>query len=100
MISDVETLNKAVTPDEGNVEYDGYFCIQTIPHVCNCRPDRPWVWVHHQRKIVVWEDKDGDILQVASEFKKGGFEPKVVDYKVIYGKAIPWDDIPNGSDLV
>ena len=100
IISDIETLNRAIAPDEGDSTFEGMFCIQTVPHVCSCRPTQPWTFAHYQKKIVVWNEKDDDkILQVASEFKKANYDPKIVEYQVLFGKAIHWDDIPNGEHM-
>lgn len=98
IISDLETLNRAMTPDEGNSDYEGMFCIKTVPYTCSCSPGKPWIFAHLQKQIVVWNEKDEDsILDLASQFKQMGFDPKIVEYKVIFGKAIHWDDIPDGE---
>jgi len=101
IINDLDTLNKAVTPDEGNSEYEGMFCIQTIPYTCSCTIGKTWTFAHFSKKIVVWNEKDEDsILTIASEFKNCNFDPKIIEYKVIFGKAIPWDDIPDGDHVM
>lgn len=80
--------------DEGSPEYDGYFCIKTKPHICSCCPD-PWLFVHFSDKIVVWEENDDPlILHVAHQFQQLGIDPRIVEYKPVYGKAVTWDDIP------
>jgi hypothetical protein len=98
IISDLETLNRAMTPDEGNSDYVGMFCIQTVPYTCSCTPGKTWIFAHLDKKIVVWSEKDDDnMLKIASEFKRGNFDPKIIEYKVIFGKAIHWDDVPDGE---
>jgi len=100
IISDLETVNRAIGPDEGSVDYDGYYCIQTVPHRCNCSPNRPWTFVHYDKKVVIWEEKDDDaILDVAREFKNHNYDPKIIEYKPIFGKAIEWAEIPNGASV-
>jgi hypothetical protein len=98
IITDLETLNKAMTPDKGNPNYEGMFCIKTVPYTCSCSPDKVWDFAHLEKKIVVWNEKDEDsILDLASQFKRNGYDPKIIEYKVMFGKAIHWDDIPDGE---
>lgn len=99
IVSDLTTLPKALVPDEGTNDLEGHFCIQTIPYFCNCRP-RPWTFIHHGKKIIVWKEKDDEnLLAMASEFKKIQLDPHIIEYKVMMGKAILWDDIPNGVTI-
>lgn len=93
------TLPKEVTPDEGSPEYDGYFCLNTDEFNCTCRK-RPWRFIHYSKKIIVWPEKDDEkLLNVAQKMKDLNLNPKIIDYKVMMGKAIPWDDIPNGDTI-
>lgn len=92
-------LPKAVSPGEGSPELEGYYCINTDSFYCSCRP-KPWRYIHFNKKIIVWPTNDEDsILQNATEMKKLDLNPKIVEYKTMMGKAIPWDDIPVGSEL-
>lgn len=93
------TLPRAVSPDENDTDYDGYYCVQTAPYLCNCRR-QPWTFTHYSKKIIVWEENDDDmILKVATEFKKMGLDPKIVEFKTIYGKCITWADIPSNGEV-
>jgi len=93
-------LPKEVTPDEGNHDLDGYFCINTDDYVCPCRK-RPWKYYHWHKKIVVWPTIDEDtILQVATELKVRDLNPKIVEYNATMGKAITWNDIPAGATVL
>lgn len=93
------TLPRSVSPNEGSPELDGYYCIFTDPFNCSCRT-KPWRYLHYTKMIIVWPNNDDDsILQNAAEMKKLDTNPKIIEYKCMMGKAIPWDDIPMGETL-
>lgn len=93
------SLPKEVTPDEGDYALDGYYCLKTDEYTCSCR-DKPWRYIHCDMKIVVWPEKDDDsLLKNAQRMKDLGLNPKITEYKVMMGKAIPWDDIPDGTTI-
>lgn len=100
MTVDIETLIRATTPDEGNVELEGYYCINTNPYQCACSPERTWDYFHYEMKIIVWEEQDHPfILKMAAELKTLGFNPRIIEYKSIFGKAIDFEEIPDGATL-
>jgi|SRR6185295_18908784 len=93
-------LPRSVTPDEGDSQYEGYYYLKTDEYFCTCR-QRPWRYLHFDKKVIVWPTNDDiALLKNAQNLKDSGFNPKIVEYNVMLGKAIPWDDIPHGSDLV
>lgn len=97
--SSLMTLPRSVTPDEGNSAYEGYYYIKTDEFKCTCRV-KPWRYLHYEDKVIVWPEKDDDsLLKNAQKMKEQGFNPKITEYNVMLGKAIPWDDIPNGKDI-
>lgn len=82
-------------PDDEN--YDGYFCVQTVPFNCRCR-NRPWTFVHWDKRIIVWKSKDDQaLLQVAHEFKDMEFDPHIIEYNSVMGNCVDWQDIPAGE---
>lgn len=97
--SSLMTLPREVTPNEGNSEYDGYFCIKTDEYKCACR-ERTWHFIHCADKIVVWEEKDDNtLLHFAQMMKEMGLNPRIIEYNVMLGKAVRWDDIPAGATI-
>jgi hypothetical protein len=91
------TLPRNVTPDEGDTKHEGYYFLKTDEFNCTCRK-RPWRWLHFDNKVIVWPTNDDDsLLKNAQRFKELGLNPKITEYKVIMGKAIAWEDIPDGS---
>lgn len=99
IISDLKIAQKAIAPDEDNNDLEGYYCIQTVAYQCYCRP-KPWTFIHCKARIIVWPNKDDNsILEAASEFKKIQLDPRIVEYKSMMGKAIEYDDIPNGATI-
>lgn len=93
------TLPRAVSPDEGSIDLDGHYCLKTDEFKCGCR-ERLWDFIHYSKKIVVWPEKDDPkMLDFAQKTKELGLNPRVIEYKVMMGKAIPWDDIPQGADI-
>jgi hypothetical protein len=83
--------------EQGDTTLDGCYCIKTDAFYCSCRT-RPWSFVHHEQQIIVWREKDNKtILKLAQTFKEHDFNPKIIEYEAMMGKAIDWEDIPPGD---
>jgi hypothetical protein len=93
------TLPREITPDEGDYALDGYYYLKTDEFLCTCR-NKPWRFLHYENKIIVWPTNDDDsLLKNAQRMKELGLNPKITEYKITMGKAIAWEDIPNGSTI-
>lgn len=76
------------TVDDGDQDYDGWYCLATPPWPCACGT----FIAHHvtaMHLILLWPESDDlRMLKVAKAAQLVERDPKVVEYKTEFGPAV------------
>ncbi len=91
----LEMLDDIEVPEYDNDDYDGWWCIQHYPVVCeSCGNQVCYVEPPRIHLIVVWEEKDNaDMLRMAGRLQQINLDPIIIKYAPIMGGCIPYDDV-------
>lgn len=98
---DRETLLMLLTligegEDELNCdEYEDWYCVNINPVVCDhCGKPTCYVEPRDYHLIIVWEEKDDDmLLKLCARLKCLDYEPRIERYKPILGPCIPFSEM-------
>lgn len=87
----IEVLDEIVDLDYTADIYDEYWCINIQPFKCNCGQ----VVAYAQcgaHSIIIWEHKDDEnLLLLAAEFQRLGFDPNIIHYNRYLGDCVEFN---------
>ena len=79
----------------GSHQFDGWYCIklEAGPVCGNCRTPIKFAEPDDNHKVMVWEEMDEDaILKAAQKLKNRTYSPRIIEYKVSFGKCETYED--------
>lgn len=89
----IEHLDKIVTHDYTDEEFDEYWCINIKPFKCaHCNTIVCYAQAG-PHMIIIWEFKDDDnLLQLAALLKADDYEPRIERYNRYLGPCVTWEE--------